>query len=120
MWLTLIVISHYKLNFKFIMCYIYINIFFIIVLVFKLKIYRHCKLIDDNILISIIFVINCTSYKQNLLIMFKIITELFLCNCITRETERKLMASSIKRKVKSMMNANQTEVEMRRDRQVYY
>lgn len=33
-----------------------------------------------------------------------------------RETERKLMASSVKRKVQSMMAANHTELEMRRDK----
>ena len=41
---------------------------------------------------------------------------MFVINC--RETEKKLMASNVKRKVKSMMAANQTEVELRRDRLV--
>ncbi|XP_067937647.1 cilia- and flagella-associated protein 53-like [Watersipora subatra] len=39
-----------------------------------------------------------------------------LKNTWDRETERKLMASSVKRKVKSMMAANQTEVEFRRNK----
>jgi len=39
-----------------------------------------------------------------------------LKNTWDRETERKLMASSVKRKVQSMMAANHTELEMRRDK----